>query len=215
MWKFKLEVVEKTVLHIWHVVLPLWIPKWFWRDFLFENDLKQISQENWSLFCQGELQVFPEICKIQTKPGCLWAIWAFKFETVERCLLQIGQRVLPLWTPKWFWREFLFENDLRQISQENCLLFQGELQVFPESCKQWRFRKAWMFLSHMGIQIWNCWKMLLANGAESFSFVLVDMIVTRVVCSKNFFFSQYSQRNCKDVPSSPGGNPPQDWSEKK
>ena len=35
--------------------------------------------------------------------------------------------------------------------------------------------------------------MLLANGAESLSFVLVDMIVTRVVCSKNFFHNIHKE----------------------
>ena len=35
------------------------------------------------------------------KPGCFWATWAFRFETVERCFLQMEQKVFPLCLLTW------------------------------------------------------------------------------------------------------------------
>ena len=43
------DVVEKTFWQTGHLVLPLWMFLWFWRDFLFVNTLQHMSHEN-SLF---------------------------------------------------------------------------------------------------------------------------------------------------------------------
>ena len=42
--RFKLEMVANTFWQIVHVVRPLWIPRWFLKESLLENVLKQISQ---------------------------------------------------------------------------------------------------------------------------------------------------------------------------
>jgi len=39
--------------------------------------------------------------RLQRISGCFCAMWAFRLETVERCLLQIEHRVFPLCLLTW------------------------------------------------------------------------------------------------------------------
>ena len=107
---FKFETDENIFWHTEQVVLPLWIPRWFWRDFLFEKVLGQKSQENISFCIQSWFQLIDPGSEsfifmllkyvIYTNCECTCAIWALRLDTVDNCLLQKVHKVFPvcLWT---------------------------------------------------------------------------------------------------------------------
>ena len=56
MWRFRLEVVANTFWQMEHVVSPLWIPRWFVKEPLLLNVLKQISQDTLFFSFQPDFQ---------------------------------------------------------------------------------------------------------------------------------------------------------------
>ena len=59
-------------------------------------------------------------CYVPGVPGWIRFVWAFRFETVEKCLLQISQNVKPLWLFMWFCRDLLLEKLFSQWRHGRC-----------------------------------------------------------------------------------------------